>query len=171
MKERIYASIAVATLVLLIIYLFSTDISEVPDYYSRNIRASLFTGLLTVGSFLLSLQTFIVVKLKENVFDSPAYRKRIASRKRINPGITLYGPVKRLSSMLFLSTASAILASVCQLTFGLIQQWYATFVCVFVAAFAISMLIAALLLIKSALSDWLDSLEDHNNQQKISEED
>lgn len=67
--------------------------------------------------------------------------------------------------MLFLSTASAIFASVCQLTFGLIQKWYASFLCIFIASFAICMLIAALLLIRSALSDWLDSLEDQNNQQ------
>lgn len=163
MKERILCSLVIAVLVLLCVYLLAPNIADIPDYYSKNIRASLFTGLLTVGSFLLSLQAFIVVKLKENVFDSPIYRERVASRKKLDPRITLYGPVKRLSSMLFLSTASAILASVCQLTFGLIQDWHATFICIFAASFAISMLVAALLLIRSALRDWLDTLEDHNN--------
>lgn len=163
MKERILCSVIVAVLVLLCVYWLAPNIAGIPDYYSKNIRASLFTGFLTVGSFLLSLQAFIVVKLKENVFDSPLYRERVASRKKLDPRITLYGPVKRLSSMLFLSTASAIFASVCQLTFGLIQELYATFICIFAASFAISMLVAALLLIRSALQDWLDTLEDHNN--------
>lgn len=164
MKVRILISILVSILVLVGIYLLAPNVAEIPDFYSKNIRASLFTGLLTVGSFLLSLQAYIVVKLKENVFDSPAYRERVASRKRLDPTITLYGPVKRLSSLLFFSTAAAILASVFQLTLGLVQNWYATFFCIFVASFAISMLIAALLLIRSALRDWLDSLEEHNNQ-------
>lgn len=55
---------------------------------------------------------------------------------------------------------------VSRLIFGLIQHWIAIFFSVFVATFAISMLLAALLLIKSALSDWLDILEDHNNNNK-----
>ena len=86
-------------------------------------------------------------------------------QRQLNPEITLYGPVRRLSAMLFLSAASAIIASICQLTIGLIEQWIATFFCIFIATFAISILLAALWLIKSALSDWLDGLEDHNNKQ------
>lgn len=165
MKVRVFASIFAAAFVLACIYIFTPDICVIPDYFAKNIRASLFTGLLTMGSFLFSLQAFIVVKLKENVFDSAVYRERLEIRRKLNPKISLYGPVKRLSTMLFISAASAIFASICQLTFGLIQHWIATFFCVFAATFAICMLLAALLLIKSALSDWLDSLEDHNNKQ------
>lgn len=162
---RVFASLVAAAFVLCCIYIFTPDICAIPDYYAKNIRASLFTGLLTMGSFLFSLQAFIVVKLKENVFDSAIYRKRLEIQRQLNPEITLYGPVRRLSAMLFLSAASAIIASICQLTIGLIEQWIATFFCIFIATFAISILLAALWLIKSALSDWLDGLEDHNNKQ------
>lgn len=164
MKVRLFTSILIGILLLAGIYWLVPNITDIPDYYSKNIRASLFTGLLTVGSFLLSLQAFIVVKLKENVFDSQIYRERLKGLREINPKLTLYGPVKRLSGLLFLSTALAIFASVCQLTIGLIQNWIATFFCIFFATFAIAMLTSALLLIRSTLADWLDCLEDHNNQ-------
>jgi hypothetical protein len=42
-------------------------------FYGENIRGSLFTGFLTLGGFLLSLKTFIIVKMKENVYDDERY--------------------------------------------------------------------------------------------------
>jgi ABC-type multidrug transport system permease subunit len=127
-------------------------------------RGSLFTGFLTVGSFLLSLKAFIVVKLKENIFDTDGYKNRLKERRRINQKLTLYGPVKRLSHLLFISISSSIAASVSQFSIGLIPDWKATFVCIFLAIFAISMLISTLLLIKGLLDEWLNYLEDAHDK-------
>jgi hypothetical protein len=144
--------------VALVIWL-SNDLNLVADFYAKNIRASLFTGFLTVGSFLLSLKVFIVVKFKENIFDSDAYKKRLADRRKLNPELTHYGPVKRLSQLLFFAIISAIGASVTQLSIGLIPAWQATLVCVFAATFAGSMLICTLWLIRQILDDWLSYFE------------
>lgn len=111
----------------------------------------------------MSLKAFIVVKLKENVFDTEVYKNKLKELRKINPGLTLYGPVKRLSQLLFLTISSAVVASVSQLTVGLVENWIAVLFCVFVAAFAISMLVATLLLIKSTLDEWLEYLEEAHN--------
>ncbi|WP_027147719.1 hypothetical protein [Methylobacter tundripaludum] len=163
MTLRVLLSILLASISLAFIYYLCPNLGMVPDYYAKNIRGSLFTGFLTVGSFLLSLKAFIVVKLKENIFDSDIYKKKLQERRKLNPDLTLYGPVKRLSLLLFVTISSAITASVSQLSVGLLQCWQATFFCIFVSVFAISMLVSCLLLIKSTLDEWLDYLEDENN--------
>lgn len=164
MIRRILLSMLISSIALASTYYLVDDISTIPDFYAKNIRGSLFSGFLTMGSFLLSLKAFIVVKLKENVFDSKPYKDNLAELKKINPDLTLYGPLRRLSLMIFLAIVSAIAASILQLTLGLINNWVATLVCLFVAVFAISMLICALILIKSTLDQWLDCLEAANNE-------
>lgn len=159
MTLRALLSLFIASLTLALAYYLIPDLNVIPDYYARNMRGSLFTGFLTVGSFLLSLKAFIVVKLKENIFDSEGYKDKLRERRKLNPSLTLYGPLKRLSLLIFLSIASAISASIAQLTVGLVERWEATFFCLFVSIFAIGMLISTLLLIKSTLDEWLDYLE------------
>lgn len=164
MRLRVLISLLLSSGCIALVFYLCPDLQLVPDYYAKNMRGSLFTGFLTVGSFLLSLKAFIVVKLKENIFDTDIYKKKLKERRKLNPELTLYGPVKRLSLLLFVSVSSAITASVSQLSVGLIERWEATFFCIFVSVFAISMLISTLLLIKSTLDEWLDYLEDANNQ-------
>lgn len=163
MTLRVLLSTLIASITLALMYYLCPDLGLVPDYYAKNIRGSLFTGFLTVGSFLLSLKAFIVVKLKENIFDSDIYKERLKQQRKLNPNLTLYGPVKRLSQLIFLTICSALTASVSQLTIGLIQHWLATFFCIFVSMLAISMLVSTLLLIKSTLDEWLNYLEEAND--------
>lgn len=159
MIARIALSLLLGLAAAGLVYFFSSDLSQIADFYARNIRASLFTGFLTVGSFLLSLKVFIVVKFKENIFDSPAYKEQLEDKRKLNPDLTHYGPVKRLSRLLFFSIVSAIAASAAQLSIGLIPTWQATLFCVFIATFAGSMLICTLWLIRQILDEWLNYLE------------
>lgn len=159
MIARVAFSIVIGLIAAGLVYWMSEDLCEIPEYYAKNIRASLFTGFLTVGSFLLSLKVFIVVKFKENIFDSDAYIEKLRDLRRLNPQLSHYGPVKRLSRLLFFSIVSAIVASASQLSVGLVPLWQATLFCVFIAAFAASMLVSTLWLIREILDNWLGYLE------------
>lgn len=156
---------------MLIIYNVVNTFDDIPDFYAKNIRGSFFTGFLTVGSFLLSLKTFIVVKLKENVFDTDIYKERLRKHRAHNPKITLYGPIKRLSGLIFFSICSSIATSVSQLTIGLVQHWAATLFCIAMASFSITMLIATLLTIKGTLDTWLDESEELHNKKEEDRQD
>lgn len=159
MTRFISLSVLFALLVLgAVIWLTPSQVAAV-TFYAEKIRSSLFTGLLTVGSFLLSLKVFIVVKFKENVFDSPEYVKRLQARRKINPEIEHYGPVRNLSKVLFVAILSALLASASQITIGLIGHPVAFLFCISAAAFAAAMLLQTLLLIRSILTEWLDHME------------
>lgn len=160
MKKMIAISVAAALAVLIAVIFFTPDSARAIIFYDEKIRAILFSGLLTVGSFLLSLKVFIIVKFKENVFDSESYKKKLEARRKINPKISHYGPVRNLSKVLFLAISSSLIASVSQVTIGLVPRWWALLLCVGLAAFAGVMLLQVLLLIRTILSDWLDHMED-----------
>jgi hypothetical protein len=159
MKRFLFVSALFALLVLGGVVALTPDQSVAVAFYTEKIRASLFTGLLTVGSFLLSLKVFIVVKFKETVFDSKEYLERLADRRKLDSNITHYGPVRNLSSVLFAAILSALLASASQMTVGLIEHVSATMFCIALAAFAGAMLVQVLILIRSILIEWLDHME------------
>jgi hypothetical protein len=159
MKRFVLVSFLVATIMATAIYLTIPNISTATTYFGEKIRTSLFTGLLTVGSFLLSLKVFIIVKFKETVFDTEEYKLLVARLRKIDPKIKHYGQVRSLSSVLFLSIAAAIGASICQLTVGLIEAPAAMLLSIFAASFAVAMLFQTLLLIQKILGEWLDHSE------------
>ena len=160
MKKMIAASVLAALLVLGAVIYLTPDSARAIQFYDEKIRSILFSGLLTVGSFLLSLKVFIVVKFKENVFDSESYKNRLAQRRKINPKISHYGPVRNLSQVLFIAIASSLFASASQITIGLIPKWWALLFCAGVAAFAGAMLAQVLILIRVILKDWLEHMEE-----------
>jgi hypothetical protein len=159
MKRFAFVAFLFAASLVSVIYSLAPNICTATIYFGEKIRPSLFTGLLTVGSFLLSLKVFIVVKFKETVFDSKEYKERLANLRMVDPSIQHYAQVRNLSSVLFLSIASAIIAAACQLTLGLIEKPAAMLACVFAAAFAGAMLLQTLLLIRKILGEWLDHME------------
>lgn len=159
MKRFLLVAILFGLTVAGLVYFLSPDIQRAVTFFSEKIRASLFTGLLTVGSFLLSLKVFIVVKFKETVFDSKEYKERLEELRKVNPSLEHYAQVRNLSLVLFTAIASAISAAACQLTIGLLEHPAAMLICVFIASFAGAMLMQTLILIKLILGEWLDHME------------
>lgn len=136
------------------------DADGAMQFYGEKIRASLFTGLLTTGSFLLSLKIFIVVKFKETVFDTPGYRELFAQLRKIDPRIRRYAQVRNVSNLIFASIVSALIGAAAQVTLGLLDVFACFLACVAIAAFAGAMLFQTLWLVHAIISDWLDRTED-----------
>jgi hypothetical protein len=129
------------------------------DYYEKNLRGSLFAGFLTLGSFLLSLKTGIVIKLKEGIYDKDAYRAEVATARHGNRKISYYGPLQRMSRVLALSVLLSLTTATLQLSVGLYQSWIAAAICLATAAAAITFLLCSYALIQLALRDWFARLE------------
>lgn len=159
MKRFLALAIVFGCAVMGAVAFFSDSWHSAYEFYGKNIRASLFSGLLTLGSFLLSLKVFIVVKYKETVFDTEWYKKRLEDQRKLDPNIEHYKQVRNLSAVLFTAIASTLVASISQITVGLIEHWAALTFCVFAASFSAAMLIQALLLIRMVLWQWLDETE------------
>lgn len=160
-RATVIAVIAVAS-VFGLANLFELQPEQMYKLYFSQLRSNFFTGFLTVGSFMLSLKTFIVVKLKESVYDSESYRKTFEEQKHryTNVQDAYYRPLRNLSRLLFFTITSAVVTAVIHVTFGLFSGIFPFIVCVFSVAFSFVMVLMSLYLIHSNIYDWLERSKD-----------
>src|SRR5688572_18969941 len=92
-KQMVYLTVISLAIFSVIIFLFNKGYFHLGSsykegfylYYESKIRGYLFSGFISVGSFLLSLHTFVIVNLKDKLFDSESYQKSyIVYKKRID---------------------------------------------------------------------------------------
>lgn len=133
----------------------SLDMSFFFEFYKSNIRGNLFAGLLAIGGFLMSAKTFILITMKQNVFDDAEYVKRFSKLKKLKPSMERYGPLIQLKEILYFSVYSTILASVSQMSIGLIPHWIASMLAIASAIFSVILVIDSLNLIKKNLDFWI----------------
>jgi hypothetical protein len=146
----------------------TTPVTETPlkrqsffDFYAANLRSSLFSGCLTLGSFLLAMNTFIVVNLKKEVYEHKRYVEIVRGIRKGNPRATFYGPLKRLSTFLLYTITVSFVTAISQLTLGvLITHWIAATICLSLAALTMILLLITLCLIRANLLDWFKYLEE-----------
>lgn len=131
--------------------------NEVYDYYQKHLRGNIFAGLISVGGFLMAGKTFILITMKQNVFDSPEYIKRHEDLRVLDPDLKLYDQLIELKDILYLSVLVTILAAIVQFTIGLIPHWSFSFLAITVSIFSIILVIDGLNYIKINLDFWLKS--------------
>jgi hypothetical protein len=159
MKKYLLYSMLVSTVFIALLYWFCLPSVNLFTFYADNLRRSLFTGFLTLGAFLFSLTTFIVIKMKEGVYDTPCYNEILEKRKSINPNLSHYSPLRRLSHLLFASVLSALLTSVSQFSIGLINHWITIYLCLWLAFFSMTLMFISLYHVKDNLDRWFHFLE------------
>lgn len=164
MKRSLLTPGIIATIVVVAIYYFTPELGALTKFYGQHLRRSLFSGFLTVGGFLFSLKTFIIIKMKENVYSHERYKERVEEQKELNSNITYYGPLKRLSHLLFFSVLASFVTAILQFTVGLLECPIATLICVWSATFSISLLVSSLFVIKGNMDDWFTFLENESKR-------
>ncbi|MEK6334011.1 MAG: hypothetical protein AABM67_03620 [Acidobacteriota bacterium] len=132
--------------------------------YDSKLRTPLFTGFLTIGGFLLTLKTFVLIKLKEEVYESPWYRDKIDRNRKLNPKLTLYGPLNRLGSLLIFCVFAALSTAVAQLSVGFIPNRFASAFCISLAVGSLILVFCAWFYIWRNLTYWFELL--HNTDAK-----
>ncbi|PSW32486.1 hypothetical protein C9J21_11640 [Photobacterium phosphoreum] len=132
------------------------DMNMVWEYYSTHIRGNLFAGLLAVGGFLMTGKTFILVTMKQSVFDDEKYILTFNKHVKFDNTLKRYAPLIQLKDILYVSVYMTIIASIIQLTIGLIPYWVASIIAVFFAIWSLVLVIDSLNLIKKNLDYWLN---------------
>lgn len=135
-------------------------IDQAISFYQSQLRGNLFAGFLSVGGFLMALKTFIVIKLKENVYDNEFYNKRFEKLRRLQPSLKLYSPLENISNLLFWATLSAIVAAFAQFTFGLFENDIMVFIAIFTSILSGLILIFTLFAIKASLNHYFQFLNE-----------
>lgn len=136
-------------------------VAEVFPFYEKNLRANFFAGFLTIGTFLFAVKTFIVVKIKEDVFDTDFYKKRVEGHRSLNrkKKIVYYGPLKRLMAVIFYAEIISLITACYQLTFGFIKSPWAAMVGIVMSILSMGLLLVAICLVKGNLNVWLEESE------------
>jgi len=129
-------------------------------FYAASLRASLFSGFLTLTGFLFTVKTFIVIHIKKEIYDTEGYLSRVTSRRLLNKNLSVYGPLQRLSSLLFWSVVVSLVTATSQLTIGLWPEWWAAALCICFAVATIVLLLTDLVIIRRNLTEWFRFLED-----------
>jgi len=142
------------------------NIIGIYEFYAKNMRVPLFTGFLTIGGFLLSLKTFVLIKLKEGLYEHPLYKERLNEMRHLNPNISSYGPLKRLGTFLVYCVFGSFLTSVIQFTLGVIECDCLAAFCISVSVGTMSVVFLAWWEIRKNLNEWFSILEKHDQNER-----
>lgn len=136
-------------------------LDKLSDFYTQRLQAPLFTGFLTLGSFLLTLKTFIVIKLKEGLYDDKRYDQRLNEQQALNPKVKIskYEPLKRLSTFLIYSVFASLFTAASQLLIGSFQRPLTALICLSLASMTLTLVFLAWWQIRLNLNDWFEILE------------
>lgn len=141
--------------------------SAFQEFYARELRSDFFNGFLSLAAFMLAAKTFIVMHMKQEVYDRDSYGKRFKQRKELagEAAATRYGPLERMSKALYWIVISSVIAAMSQITLGLWAVNFAALLCILLVAFAVWKLIQGLLLIKTNLDSWFEMLREEEGEE------
>lgn len=139
--------------------MYCANVDMFSKFYADNLRGNLFSGFLALGGFLLSLKTFIVVTMKENVYNNNKYIENWERTRKFKPDQKLHAPLKQLSDFLFYAIFASILSAVLHMSLGLYGSVPAAVISVWSSIFAILLLVWCLVLIKKNLDTWFTYLD------------
>ncbi|MFW0697608.1 hypothetical protein [Pantoea sp. R13S299] len=129
------------------------------EFHHKNLRGYLFSGFISVGSFLLSLHTFVIVNLKEKVFGTDDYKETFAAARGIAKGEVneseLFKPLDNLSSFINLAIWLSIITAISQFTIGLSTNFYASLFCVWLAILTVFLMLYCLIIIRENIKVFL----------------
>lgn len=147
----------------------STDVNLFVEGYKSGARTPLFTAFLTLGSFLLTLKTSILQRLREG-YDTKdheeIYRYHVREEMRSaalsgrapNPK-KYYQGLHDLSVALSLGMTTTIISSLLQVTLGFVGEAWSTAICVGMAAFAAVTVLYMTFMIFLAHKQWIEIIE------------
>lgn len=124
-------------------------------YYEKNLRGNLFAGLISVSAFLMTGMTFILITMKQHIFDDDAYIQTFKKLKKHDDSLKLYTPLIELKNLLYLSVVATLVAAITQFTIGLIPHWSSAMISILLSIFSIILVFDSLLMMKNNLDAWL----------------
>lgn len=148
---------------------YCADFDQFTKFYGEKLRGSLFAGFLTLGGFLLSLKTFIVVNMKKEVFENPVYKAEWEDQKKLDTKNEMgkrYTPLRYLSGVLYAAIVACLSTAVMQLTVGLVNNFVAALLCLWAVSVSLLLLAWALWLIRANLLRMFDYLDRQDEEEQ-----
>lgn len=94
------------------------DVTLFTSLYDTKLQLVFFTAFLTVGSFLLAMKAFILVRIKDDIYRHKEYKKRYLSQYNNEYKGNYYKGLIDLGNLLVVSVAVSFVTSIAQITIG-----------------------------------------------------
>lgn len=130
------------------------------ELYDQKLQLACFTAFLTVGSFLLAMKAFILVRLRDDVYRHASYRKRYLCQNNQKYCEKYYQGLFDLGHLLVVSVASSFAASAAQVTFGFSSSYGMKLIAPSLCVGVLSLVFIDWLVVYLNLKDWFEFIED-----------
>jgi hypothetical protein len=132
---------------------------NIKETYER-LQGPLFTGFLTIGGFLLTLKVFVLVQLREKLFETEKYREIFELNKSLDPSLELYEPLKELGRFLLYCVFASLFTSFIQVTVGFLHLTVSSIICLCAALTTLALVFRAWLAVRRTLLTWFSTLKE-----------
>jgi len=134
------------------------------EIYDQKLQLACFTGFLTVGSFLLAMKAFILVRLREDVYGHAAYKRRYLGQNNNKYAGDYYRGLVELGNLLAVSVIVAFSASVAQVTIGFSSAHGVKAIALALCAGGLALVLIDWLFVYLNLKDWFEFIEEDARQ-------
>lgn len=166
----VYRNVIIGVLIGVVVYIACVFLSikingclaVVVKSYHDYMRGYFFSAFLGISSFLLSLLTFVVINLKEKMFDSDDYKAMYRDFNGMGEKDDIvkkeiYKPLVVITTMLVISIASCIITALSQFTLGLSDNPWVLVIPTSAPFFAIAFMSLSLMQMTQLIYQWLCS--------------
>lgn len=137
---------------------------EVQNLYG-SLRSAFFTGFLTLAGFILALITNILLRLQKDLFDDPIYKQRVKNASSLaGKPYSRNEPVIKLGTFLIWTVLICLLASMVQITLGLVSADWAVSGCFATVWAAMVFILISWWAIRENLLRWFELLREKEKQ-------
>jgi len=140
------------------IYLNTQGIITLAQLYSPSLQTSLLGGFLAIAGFLLSTKTFILVHMKNEVFDSEHWREKDLLLRSMGRKSTYYKSLQQLGEFLSLSVLTSLITALLHLTTVFLRNQYTISLALSLSILSIILVGASWWFISSNLRTWFKEL-------------
>ena len=140
--------------------LFKIVDSEKFSYlYDTKLQLVFFTAFLTVGSFLLAMKAFILVRIRDDIYRHNEYRKRYLCQYNNEYRGDYYKGLVDLGHLLVVSVIVSFITSIAQVTVGFSEIYWIKIVAPSLVGGMLVMVTIDWLFVYLNLRDWFKFIE------------
>lgn len=151
-------SIVISFVTWIIIYRFIDDVKFL-RIYNEGLQFAFFTAFLTVGSLLLAMKAFLLVRLKDDIYLHEEYQKRYKKQCNGPHKIDYFQGLKDIGYLLVVSVIVCFITSIAQITIGFCPTYEIKIIAPSLASGMLALVIIDWLFVYLNLQDWFSFIE------------
>jgi len=135
------------------------DESKFTKIYDDRLQFAFFTAFLTVGSLLLAMKAFLLVRLKDDIYLHAEYEKRYKKQYKGQYKGNYYQGLKDMGYLLVVSVIACFITSIAQVTIGFCPLFGIKLIAPALASGMLMLVIIDWLFVYLNLKDWFSFIE------------